>query len=221
MAPAPLTRTYLEVLVLFTIAISVLLYRQWSFSRRRRQHRTCRNPAKYPQKRFLLGLDTLQATIASVRAKRYLERLQLDYARYGNTFSKHYLLTSTVCTIEPANLKCILASNFRDYGITTVRKEAFHPLLGDNILTADGPEWTHARAKLRPSFSKTQTGDLHMFESHVSRLISALQSEGEGKLIDLKDFFLRLTADIATESFYGESVDSLRSDSVSPVMEAF
>ena len=221
MAPTRLIGTYLEVLFVFGIVISLLLYRQLSLYRRRAQHSTCRNPPKYPQKRFLLGLDTLQETIASVKSKRYLERLQFDYARYGNTFSKHYLFTFIVCTIEPANLKCILASNFRDYGITTVRKEAFRPFLGNNILTADGAEWTHARAKLRPSFSKRQTSDLQMFEVHVSWLISALQSKGEGKVIDLKDFFLRLTADIATESFYGESVDSLLSDSVSPVMEAF
>ena len=221
MAPARLTGTCLEVLVLFSIAISVLLYKQLSLYRRGAQHSTCQDPSKYPQKRLLLGLDTLQETIASVKSRRYLKSLQLDYARYGNTFSKQYLFTSIVCTIEPANLKCILASNFRDYGITTVRKEAFRPFLGDNILTADGAEWTHARAKLRPSFSKRQTSDLHMFEVHVSRLISALQSKGEGTVIDLKDFFLRLTADIATESFYGESVDSLQADSVSPVMEAF
>lgn len=221
MAFVDLTPISFKAAVCFSLPILFLAYRCISSHLRRTKYAACREPPRYPQQRVLLGLDTLREIIAAVKSKCYLRKLHLDYTRYGNTFTKNFLLSSIVCTVEPANLRCILASNFRDYGITSVRKDAFRPFLGNNILTSDGAEWTHARAKLRPSFSKKQTGDLEMFEIHVGRLIQAIRAAGEGNIIDLKDFFLRLTADIATESFYGESVDSLRNESPSSVMEAF
>lgn len=72
---------------------------------------------------------------------------------------------------------------------------------------------------LRPSFSKTSLDDLEMFEAHVSDLVKAVRCEGS--VVDLKDLSLGLTADRATHSMYGESIDSLRTGSLSEFMEAF
>lgn len=215
------SQVYSKLLLCFALPVLFLLYKRLALYRRRAKYSECRDPPRYPQKDVLLGVDVLRGIIAAVKSKCYLQKLHQDYTRYGSTFSKHFLFSPIICTVEPDNLKSILSTNFRDYGITSVRKNAFRPFLGDNILTADGAEWTHARANLRPSFSKKQTGDLDMFEVHVKNLVHAIGSRGEGETIDLRDLFLSLTADIATETFYGESVDSLRSGSLSSIMEAF
>ena len=57
-----------------------------------------------------------------------------------------------VATIEPENLKCVLASDFRNYSLTKERKQLLRPLLGDGIFTTDGEEWVLSSFFLRPSF---------------------------------------------------------------------
>ena len=46
-----------------------------------------------------------------------------------------------VSTVEPENLKCVLASDFRNYGLSKERKKLLRPLLGEGIFTTDGEEW--------------------------------------------------------------------------------
>ena len=190
-----------------------------------RTHRKCVSdkvygaPPGYSQNRFLLGLDVLWDLIRAFHSQRYLETIQHAYQEHGNTISRQILFSSVICTIEPANIKAVLSAQFKDYAITSVRKNAFRPFLGQSVLIADGAEWTHARAMLRPSFSKENHSDLDMFETHVKTLVKLIRCQGP--VVNLEDLFLRLTADITTHSMYGESVDSLSSDVPSGFMEAF
>lgn len=211
-------------ILLFCVTLSTvyILGRYFAASpahHKRVSHRRCSFPPRYPQKSLLLGLDVLRDIILAVRSRRYLKTIQLSYQQYGDTFSKYILFSSIICTIEPDNIKTVLSTSFKDYGITSVRKDAFRPFLGQNILIADGTEWTHARAMLRPSFSKTNHGDLKMFEVHVNDLLIAIRRRGPA--VDLKDLFLGLTTDVTTHSMYGESVYSLKSGALSGIMEAF
>ena len=57
-----------------------------------------------------------------------------------------------VATIEPENLKCVLASDFRNYSLSKERKQLLGPLLGDGIFTTDGEEWVLFFFSLRPWF---------------------------------------------------------------------
>ena len=193
--------------------ITTVAYNQSSSSK------GCKPPSAYPQIRLLLGVDLIRDVILAVRSKCYLMKIQQSYRQYGNTFSKNIFFTRVICTIEPENIKAVLSTNFNDYGITSVRKNAFNPLLGQNILTANGGEWVRARAMLRPSFSKDHYNNLAMFEIHVKHLMKAIRRNGP--TIGLKDLFLCLTADVTTHSMYGESIDSLNSSSLTCVMEAF
>lgn len=47
-------------------------------------------------------------------------------------------------TTDPENIKAILATNFKDFGLGK-RLETFGPLLGKGIFTSDGPAWEHSR----------------------------------------------------------------------------
>ena len=60
---------------------------------------------------------------------------------------------------------------------------------------------------LRPSFNKTQIGDLPMFGSHAQNLLKNIPYDG--KTIDLQPLFFQFTLDVASEFLFGESVFTL------------
>ena len=58
-----------------------------------------------------------------------------------NTAHLKILTRTFVATLEPENLKCVLASDFRSYSLSKERKELLRPILGDGIFTTDGEAW--------------------------------------------------------------------------------
>ena len=77
-------------------------------------------PSRRTQNSFALGLNVVQDTIWPVRSKCCLKRIQDLYREHGNTHLKRMLFSSTVCTLEPENLKAIRSSNTKDYDIVGV-----------------------------------------------------------------------------------------------------
>lgn len=185
------------------------------------QKHGCKAPAKYPHKDPVFGLDMLWGTIRAVKSKSYMARIRHLHQQSGNTYSSHYLLSPIIHTIEPDNLKAVLSTNFKDYGISPARKEAFLPLFGQSILVSDGALWEHSRGLLRPSFARSQVGDLAMFDGHVTNLLKSIPRDGS--VVDLGDLFFGLTADVITDFMFGESIGSLtQPDSFrNHIMQAF
>ena len=95
-------------------------------------------------KRFLAALD-----------KGLLRLFDEGFRDYGMTFEYKILGVSQIATIEPENIKALLATQFPDFSLG-LRHRAFCPLLGDGIFNADGALWSHSRALLRPQFSREQ-----------------------------------------------------------------
>ena len=214
------------IILLTGLVLPTTLYFLYHFLASSRSQHTlatrenCQRAPHLPQKKLFLGLDTLLETVHAIKSKTYLQKILRSYREQGYTYSKSFLFSSSICTVAPENLKAILSTNFKDYGITSARKDAFRPLIGQNILLAEGTEWTHARAMLRPSFSKKQFSDLNMFEEHVHVLIHAIRRQ-QGCIVPLKDLFLNLTADVTTHSMFGESINSLSSPHLNSIMQAF
>ena len=169
----------------------------------------CLPPARLPLNPFLLGLDFFLESLLAARSKKYLQHVQSIYHEYGNTF----ILQSSpfqpvIYTIEPANIKAILATKFTDYSAGSPRQKSFGPLLGSSIFLSDGQEWAHSRALLRPSFARSQVDDMPNYEKHVQNLIRAIPADRE-TAVDLSELFLKYTADVITEFMYGKSILSL------------
>jgi hypothetical protein len=87
--------------------------------------------------------------------KKIFPYLESEVARGGTTFEQRILGISQTTTIEPENVKALLATQFNDFALG-LRHEIFYPLLGDGIFTLDGAGWSHSRAMLRPQFSREQ-----------------------------------------------------------------
>jgi cytochrome P450 len=101
-----------------------------------------------------LGIERYLAMVVD-RDMSVLRFLDEEFRKYGMTFEHKVLGESQIATIEPENVKTVLATKFSDFSIS-LRQKAFYPLLGDGIINADGELWSHSRALLRPQFSREQ-----------------------------------------------------------------
>ncbi|KAJ9218941.1 hypothetical protein DTO207G8_9094 [Paecilomyces variotii] len=159
------------------------------------------------------GIPAFLKLARAVREKRSVEFMAEQYELYGNTFAQKILGRHLVTTIEPENLKALLATQFNDFRLGNRHRE-FYPLLGDGIFTLDGAGWSHARALLRPQFTRDQVADLAMMDEHVMRMIDIIPKDGS--VFDIQKLFFLLTMDSATHFLFGESVGSMLPASSSP-----
>ncbi|PGH13217.1 hypothetical protein AJ79_03775 [Helicocarpus griseus UAMH5409] len=117
---------------------------------------------------------------------------------------------TVIATWDPENVKALLTTQFWEYG----KGERFHAewkaFLGDAIFTTDGDKWHSSRSLIRPMFTRERVSDLSTFERHVQKMLAIMNSpELQGQPVNVSDFCLRLTMDIATDFLLGKSVNSL------------
>ncbi|CAL5866688.1 uncharacterized protein PFLUO_LOCUS898 [Penicillium psychrofluorescens] len=151
----------------------------------------------------LLGIPAFLRLTKAVREKRWIEYVSSQYSVYGYTFRLCFLSRTMLSTIEPENVKAILATQFQDFSLGT-RHEQFYPFLGDGIFTLDGPGWTHARGLLRPQFTRDQVADLALLDDHITNLIDLIPKDRSS--FDIQRLFFLLTLDSATHFLFGEPV---------------
>ncbi|KAL9095460.1 MAG: hypothetical protein Q9165_002331 [Trypethelium subeluteriae] len=209
------------VVALGALALSVL-YRVLSSFITTRRHAAqsrelgCQSPPKL-RENDILGINTIKEVLAASKGKRVpdllVERVKRVSTREGrrvDTYVQQQLLRQNVFTVDPKNIQAILATQFQDFGLGSLRRTNFFPLLGNGIFTADGEGWEHSRAMLRPNFAREQVADLDLEERHVQNLMLALPVDSKSwtEEFDIQTLFFRITIDTATEFLFGESVDS-------------
>lgn len=172
----------------------------------------CQPPqTRYPLKDPIFGLDLVLDTIKNAKNRRHLEGTYERYKEHGTTFTSRLPGCATVFTIDPENIKAILATSFDDFVLSTIRVEAMVSVFGHGIFTSDGPAWKHSRSLLRPMFSRENLTNLGVIEEHVKELFKAIRA-GRGPsgtdTVDLQELFFRLTMDTATAFLFGHSVRS-------------
>ncbi|MCJ1312108.1 hypothetical protein MMC25_005782 [Agyrium rufum] len=113
--------------------------------------------------------------------------------------------------MEPSNIQAVLALNFDHWGVAPIREVPIEPFLGKGLFTSDGKYWEHSRSLLKPIFGRAQISDFSYLEEHTKRLIKLIPSDGSTE--DLQPLFKRLFLDVSTQFIFGESLNSLLSDS--------
>lgn len=145
-----------------------------------------------------------------------------------NTVEGRIANERVIFTIDPENIKAILATQFSDFGKGEPFREEWGEFLGDSIFTTDGAMWHNSRQMLRPQFTRDRVSDLECFEAHMDTLFramangGALQGENQpvdlkgvnGRVIDIADLFYRYTLDVATDFLLGTDVKSMRYDRI-------
>ena len=165
----------------------------------------CQDALAYPQSERLLGLALMKESKAASCDNTILETFRQRYEAMGPTFTMGMLGGHFVNTTDPENIKAVLATNFKDFGLGQ-RQYTFGPLLGKGIFTTDGTHWEHSRAIVRPNFVKSQIVSLEMFEGHIQELIEKIPKDGS--TVDLQKLFFNMTLDSSTEFLFGESIES-------------
>lgn len=170
----------------------------------------CKSIPSYPHKDPVFGLDLFLENLELSKSGGLVQRIRERFQNINggvNTFTQNMLGAKVINTIEPENIKAILATQFKDFSLPPRRKDSFQPVFGHGIFTTDDKEWEASRALLRPSFARSYIGDLEVFESHISKMIAKIPRDGS--TVDLQELFFRLTLDSATEFLFGESSDVL------------
>jgi cytochrome P450 len=179
----------------------------------------CLPPPSYPHSDVVLGLGHLRSLIKARKEKRLPTAFSAIFTDTGpnvHTVAHYILGKKSYWTMDPENIKAVLATNFKDWELPPARKSAFSRCYGGGIFGVDGPDWEHSRAMLRPSFNRSQVGDVNMLEKHVENLIARIPN---GQTVDLAELFPLLTMDIGTEMLFGESAGCLNLSRTHEAME--
>ncbi|KAK6854201.1 cytochrome P450 alkane hydroxylase [Apiospora arundinis] len=160
--------------------------------------------------------------------RKLLNLLHWKYTAIGNTHESSTVgLGTIIFTVDPENLKTILATDFQKWDLGPRRRKLLSPLVGVGIFTSDGQAWEHSRSLIRPSFTKIRMSDSSMFESHFQNLLSVLPRKNpvSGLVdVDLHPLIFRMTLDSASEVLLGRSFETQIQPPSSPTqgfMEAF
>jgi cytochrome P450 len=151
----------------------------------------------------------LRDSFRALQRSTYLRLGKQRFEENGDTFAFRQLGSLGILTNDPINVKAILSGQFQDFGVGKRRADAFEPLIGHGIFTADGESWDKARKLVRPSFSRGQLDDISTFEPHLQSFLARLPADGEA--VDLQPLLQGLMLDVSTDFLFGESTNVLGS----------
>lgn len=203
--PKDLILVALSLFILHYLTKSLLLHRH---NRAFAKSHGCKPPRRLPCGIF--GLREFRLLAHAVNEGEIIEFVCSRFKPGWYTFVMSDMGLQVIRTIDPENIKTILATSFKDYSLGSIRRDASEPMLGHGIFTLDGEGWEYSRALLRPQFTREQVADVEMMDEHVGRMLELMQRGGkDGAVVDLQPWFFCLTLDTATEFMFGESAKSL------------
>ncbi|KAI6782588.1 cytochrome protein [Emericellopsis cladophorae] len=163
----------------------------------------------FPDPTGSLGLVQIRKIIQAKKQRRLPDVFSsvFDDAGQGvHTVAHHVLGKKSFWTRDPENVKTILSAKFSDWQLPAARVTAFKQCWGGGIFGADGHQWKHSRALLRPAFGRSQIQDIELIEHHFVNLVKRIP---ENEVFDLTDLFPMFTMDIVTDMLFGETTGCL------------
>lgn len=208
-----------HILVAFAFVAVAFLIHEWFIEfnyKRVSKAKGCTPPPYFPSKFF--GISRIWNFYQRFRVGELNEFCREQFDEFQvRTIRVQTLSRCLTATIDPENVKAILATQFKDFDLGK-RYNQFQPLMGDGIFTLSGPGWQHSRALLRPQFATEEISRLHDIEIQCQVLIDVIKEKSAGRYLkgqsgdgtfDLQELFFKLTLDTATEFLFGESTECL------------
>jgi cytochrome P450 len=147
---------------------------------------------------------------------------QADAQKYGHTYQSFPFARRTITITSARNIQTVLSLEHEKFGVRPIRGPA-QEMTGPGIIVNDGKVWEHARAMIRPAFTRTLIANRELFDVHVERFFELLPTNGS--VIDLQPLFDRLVGsnlrrkqattdtsqilDSSSEFIFGQSFGSL------------
>ena len=94
----------------------------------------CKPEPRIPQFERFIGFDIYRIQVEASKSRTNLETAKGRYDKYGLSWSAVVAGRRFINTIETENIKTVLATNFKEYGLGG-RLTSFGPLLGEGIFT--------------------------------------------------------------------------------------
>lgn len=104
-----------------------------------------------------------------------------------------------VLTVDPDNIKAVLASQFSDFGKGPQFNHDWKPFLGDSVFSTDHQQWQDSRAIVRKQFVRERLSDIEIIDRHVSALVEALSAADQ----DIKPLMFGFTLDTILDFLLG------------------
>jgi cytochrome P450 len=145
-----------------------------------------------PQWDRLIGIDFFFTVMKKRDRGEDLSYFHEMFTNIGPTFGIVMMGHTLTMTNEPANVQAILAKQFDDFEIGESRSKGSQQMLGHGILNSDGASWEKGRAMLRPSFVKSQVGDLDLFERNFNNLTRVVPADGS--TVDIQEWLSRFVS---------------------------
>ena len=179
-------------------------------------------PTTNPLRRIAFDLSTERAARSSgipfppgpmsfslVRTRRFSQNplpiLLRSYERYGPVFSLRLLHSPVVFVLGPEANHFVTVSNASKFRWRDGSMGDLIPLLGDGLLTIDGPYHRQSRKVMLPSFHRervTQSTDIM-----IEEITHALDSWAPGQTVDLYHWTRALALRIAMRALLGFDAD--------------
>ncbi|KAI9878481.1 MAG: hypothetical protein M1830_000767 [Pleopsidium flavum] len=183
--------------------------RQYLIRQKTIHERGCQPPRSVPQKDPLFGLDVAFRMFKSYGEGQRSTKFKEQHEAFGSTFQSVALGKTRIFTIDPENLRAIFATDFKNWGVQSLRLPSWEPFLGKGVMDTDGAFWRHSRDMVQPLFRREQISDLASFDVHVTRFLDLIPKDES--MVDLQPLFARLILDFTTDFLFGESVECLTS----------
>lgn len=132
------------IVIYFVVTSANSYIAEWRF----KKAHGCKPERKLPQWDGFMGIGLYRAQKRAFLESRVLEAVIGRYKLADRTtYSSRLLGLKFYNTIDPENIKAILATNFSDFGLGQ-RLKTFDALLGKGIFTSDGEAWEHSRVSI-------------------------------------------------------------------------
>lgn len=169
----------------------------------------CGDIPRYPHIDRIFGLDIVLGMAKSLKYDYFLVWLNQVHRGLPKTFVVNFLWSRFIWTIEPENMKCMSATNWRDFAVGPMRRnnKATHPFADKGVNTVDGKEWEFSRTLIKPFFVAEGFKNTGRLSGHVDRLFARFPADGE--TFDIQQLVQLWFLDTTTEFLFGESIGSL------------
>jgi cytochrome P450 monooxygenase len=135
----------------------------------------------YPQWDRIFGLDLALSQMKALRGDTFIPWLAAMHEGQPSTFKIRFLGKRQIYTTETDNLKAMTAINWKDFGISPLRRstKAFHPFADKGVNTVDGDNWVFSRFLIKPFFNRDVYTNTDRIRPYVDSLLSLLPPDGE------------------------------------------
>ena len=153
----------------------------------------------------------------------FFTRLQREY---GDVVRLRLLWMRAFMVTHPDHVKHILQDHHTAYDKNTIDFRMLKPVLGDSLLTTDGPVWLQQRRLMQPAFHKRRIDALGVImQTEAERMCERWeQLVTAGEPVNVAREMNRVTLDIVTQSLFGTNIDDRATDvarTVTRINEAF